>query len=67
MKKALLTLTVVAMYALHQDVWFWRTAQPVVLGIFPIGLFYHAAYAAAVAGLMALLVKFAWPEKDAGA
>ncbi len=64
MKKLLLTLTVVAMYALHQDVWYWRTAQPVVLGVFPIGLFYHAVYAAAVALLMIVLVKYAWPEKN---
>jgi hypothetical protein len=64
MRKPFLTVLVVAMYALHQDVWFWRTAQPIVLGLFPIGLFYHAMYAAAVALLMALLVRFAWPESN---
>jgi hypothetical protein len=64
MRKLFLTVLVVAMYALHQDVWFWRTAQPIVLGLFPIGLFYHAMYAAAVALLMALLVRFAWPESN---
>lgn len=62
MKKLQLTIAVFAMYALHQDVWFWRTAQPIVLGVFPIGLFYHAAYTATVAVVMAVLVKFAWPE-----
>ena len=63
MKQAVLGLLVVVMYALHQDVWFWRTAQPVVWGILPVGLFYHAMYAALVVLLMALLVKYAWPEK----
>lgn len=64
MKKLGLGLLVAVMYALHQDVWFWRTTQPVVFGILPIGLFYHAAYAAAVVLLMALLVKHAWPENN---
>lgn len=64
MRKALLLIAVVAMYALHQDVWFWRTAKPMVLGVFPIGLFYHALYAASVSLLMAALVKFAWPATE---
>ena len=37
---ALVTL----LYALHQDVWFWREARPLVFGVLPVGLFYHAAY-----------------------
>ena len=43
MKRALLVLAVVALYVLHQDIWFWRTARPLVFGFVPIGLFYHAA------------------------
>jgi len=62
MRKALLLMAVIGMYLLHQDVWFWRTAQPIVFGVFPIGLFYHAVYAAAVSLLMLALVKYAWPE-----
>jgi hypothetical protein len=62
MRPLLLTLLVAAVYALHQDVWFWRTAQPVVLGILPIGLAYHAAYSAGAAALMWLLVRVAWPS-----
>ena len=65
MRRAPLIIAVVAMYLLHQDVWFWRTARPVVFGILPIGLFYHAVYAVAVVLLMFLLVKYAWPESDA--
>ncbi len=64
MRKVLLIAAVLGIYLLHQDVWFWRTATPVVAGIFPIGLAYHAAYAGAVSLLMLALVKFAWPEKD---
>jgi hypothetical protein len=61
MKKTLLVLATLLLYALHQDVWFWRTARPLVFGFLPVGLFYHAAYSVAAAGLMALLVKLAWP------
>jgi hypothetical protein len=61
MKAALLTATCVALYMLHQDFWFWRTANPLVFGFLPIGLFYHGVYTVAVSGLMWLLVKFAWP------
>lgn len=64
MRKAPLILAIAAMYALHQDVWFWRTAQPIVAGILPVGLAYHAAYTLAVSLLMIVLVKFAWPKED---
>ena len=50
------------MYALHQDWWFWRSASPLVFGFIPIGLFYHAVYSLAVAALMWLLVRLAWPS-----
>jgi len=58
----LLALLVVVLYALHQDLWFWRSATPLVFGILPIGLFYHACYTLAAALLMWLLVKLAWPS-----
>jgi hypothetical protein len=61
MKRSILFLLVVALYMLHQDVWFWRTATPVVFGVFPIGLFYHLSYTLAISGLMWLFVKYAWP------
>jgi uncharacterized protein DUF3311 len=62
MKKILLIFAVVALYILHQDFWFWRTAYPLVFGFVPIGLFYHACFSCAAALLMWLLVKFAWPS-----
>jgi hypothetical protein len=69
-RKLLLGLAIVALYALHQDVWFWRTAQPLVFGFLPIGLAYHGAYCVATAGLMWALTTMAWPshlEEDASA
>lgn len=67
MKKILLVLAVAALYILHQDIWNWRTAYPLVFGFVPIGLFYHACFAVASSLLMWLLVTFAWPahlERD---
>jgi hypothetical protein len=52
----------VALYVLHQDFWFWRTARPLAFGFLPIGLFYHACYSLAAALLMAVLVRTAWPS-----
>lgn len=63
MKKTLLVLALAALYGLHQDIWFWRTARPLVLGFLPIGLFYHACFSVAAAGLMWLLVTQAWPSR----
>jgi hypothetical protein len=62
LKKGLLTLAVVVVYALHQDIWFWRTARPLVFGFVPIGLAYHAAFSAAASFVLWLLVAYAWPS-----
>jgi hypothetical protein len=58
----LLTVAIVGLYTLHQDLWFWRTARPLVFGFLPIGLAYHAAYCLAAAALMWTLTKYAWPS-----
>ncbi len=68
MRNCLLAAAVLVLYLLHQDFWFWNAARPLVFGFLPVGLFYHAAYSLAVAGLMWALVRFAWPahlEADA--
>jgi hypothetical protein len=57
-----LAVLVLLLYALHQDFWFWRAAAPLVFGVLPIGLFYHACYTVAAALVMWLLVKYAWPS-----
>jgi uncharacterized membrane protein len=61
MKRILLVVAVVALYVLHQDIWFWRSSY-LVFGFIPIGLFYHALFSVAAALLMWLLVIFAWPS-----
>ena len=62
MKTVLMVTLVTALYVLHQDTWFWRTATPMVLGFIPIGLFYHACFTLAASALMWMLVKYAWPS-----
>ena len=57
-----LALAIAAVYALHQDLWAWRTARPLVFGFLPIGLAYHGAYCLLVALLMWLLTRLAWPS-----
>jgi hypothetical protein len=61
MKRILLVLLVAGVYAAHQDVWFWRTARPLVFGFLPIGLAYHAFYCVVAMLLMWLLTAVAWP------
>ena len=57
----MLVLAVATLYVLHQDIWFWRTARPLVFGFLPVGLFYHACFSVAASLLMWLLVAQAWP------
>jgi len=54
---------VALMYVAHQDLIHWHMAKPMVFGFLPIGLAYHALYSIATAGMMAILVKFAWPKE----
>lgn len=61
-RRLLLTAAAVVLYALHQDIWFWRTARPLVFGFVPIGLFYHACFSVAAALLLGALVRYAWPS-----
>ena len=55
-----LLIALVVLYLLHNDLWWWNDPS-LVLGM-PIGLTYHVLYCFAAAGLMALLVRFAWPQ-----
>jgi len=64
MKRIVLVIVVVALYVLHQDFWFWRTAHPLVLGFIPIGLFYQACFSVAASLVMWLLVKYDWPSLE---
>jgi hypothetical protein len=50
--RILLAASVAALYLLHQDLWFWRSARPLAFGFLPPGLAYHALYCVAAALLM---------------
>jgi hypothetical protein len=52
---------VVGVIALHHDFWFWKD-RTLVLGFLPIGLAYHALLTLVASGMMAVLVKYAWPH-----
>ncbi len=54
MKKLLLLLLILAVYAAHQDFWNWGKADPLIFGFLPVGLAYHAAYSILASAMMAL-------------
>jgi Protein of unknown function (DUF3311) len=60
--KWLLVLLVLVVYALHQDFWNW-TNSDLVFGVLPVGLAYHAGFSVLAAVMMAILVRYAWPEQ----
>ena len=63
MAKSLIGIVLIAaLYALHQDVWYWRTARPLFAGFLPVGLAYHAVYCLAASALMWWLTSYAWPS-----
>lgn len=53
-----------ALFLLHNDFWLWHQPR-LVLGL-PIGFVYHILYCLAVAGCMALVVRFVKPEEFSG-
>lgn len=52
---------VAVFYVLHQDLWFWGSARPLVFGFLPVGLFYHVAYTLGSSVLLWGLITFFWP------
>lgn len=58
----LTALVLLVFFALHQDIWLWRESRPLVFGVLPAGLAYHAAYTLAVSVVMAVLVRCCWPS-----
>ena len=62
-RPVVLGLAVLVLYVAHQDFWFRDVARPLVFGFLPIGLFYHVLLCVAIAGLMRLLVRYAWPDE----
>ncbi len=60
-RRPALYLALLALYLLHNDLWLWRDGSR-LLGL-PVGLTYHVLYCVAASVLMALLVRWAWPEE----
>jgi hypothetical protein len=61
-KTLLLALAMATLYALHQDLWFWHTAEPLAFGFLPPALWHHGLYCLAAALLMWTLTRVAWPR-----
>jgi hypothetical protein len=59
--KKLVWILVAALFILHQDFWWWDD-RTLVFGFMPVGLFYHAIFSLAAAGVWALALRFAWPS-----
>ncbi len=61
MRPLLPILLVAAGFLLHQDQWYWRSSAPLLVGVLPPGLWYHALYSIACSGLMWYLARAIWP------
>lgn len=58
--RGILFCALVLAFVLRHDLWLWSISER-WLGL-PAGLAYHAGFCLVAAGLLALLVRFAWPE-----
>lgn len=47
---------------IHQDFWYWND-DTLVMGVMPIGLFYHMCISLAATFVWFLSTIFAWPEE----
>ncbi|HYE32212.1 MAG TPA: hypothetical protein VEH27_12340 [Methylomirabilota bacterium] len=61
-RRVIAALLVLALFALHQDFWWWKTARPLLLGTLPPALSYHALYCVLASLLMWALVRLVWPR-----
>lgn len=52
---------IVGAFFLHQDYWYWYSPTPLVFGVLPPALWYHALYALGCSGLMWYLTRTIWP------
>lgn len=62
MKKTIAALLVL-LVILHQDFWWWDAIDPLVFGVLPIGLAYHAGISITAAFLWFLVTVYAWPKE----
>lgn len=59
--RRLLYAALVLAFLLHNDLWLWNDAGSFA-GL-PVGLAYHVGFCLAVACLLGLLVRLAWPRE----
>ena len=59
--RRLLYAALLLAFLLHNDLWLWYDART-LLGL-PVGLLYHLGFCFAVALIMGLLVRYAWPAE----
>ena len=62
MKRTVLYLTLLTLFLLHQDFWFWDDPT-LVLGFVPVGLAYHALYCVVGSILWYLMITYNWPHE----
>jgi len=60
--QVIILVAFVAMFLLHQDVWWW-TDDTLVLGFVPISMAYHIGFSIATAVLWWAAAKWAWPTR----
>ena len=60
MKKSLSYAALIALYFLHQDLWFWNNGT-LVFGVLPVGLLYHVGFCVAASLILLSLIRNAWP------
>ena len=58
--RRLIYIALVLAFLLRHD--FWQWSNPTLIAGLPVGLLYHVLFCFGVALLMAILVRFAWPE-----
>ena len=58
-------IALIALMALHQDLWFWAD-RSLVMDFIPVGLAYHAGISLAATGLWFAVAQFAWPGDEVG-
>ena len=58
----LLTLAAVTVWILRHDYWNWNTPYPLLFGFLPVGLWWQGLVSILASVLLALIVRFAWPQ-----
>jgi hypothetical protein len=58
----LLAIVALVVIVLRHDYWNWDTPYPLLLGFLPVGLWWQGLVSLLAAGMMWMMVRFAWPQ-----